>query len=143
MSIGLSIKVYNADKVAAEIGKDIDKMVGEFTALVISIYREMFEGSRTGRLYRRGSFTRRHSKGFGQRASGPGTRIHRASAPGEPLARETGKTQRSTTVRRLKSGVYRIRFGGNVGYWEFRDAVSQRRPTIMPALEKAAEQYFG
>lgn len=142
--IGLEIHVRGADAAAKGTEKEIDKMVGGFLQVVIAKYRQMFEGSRSGRLYRKGSFKRGASRGLrlnGRRARGAGSRIHRASAPGEPLAKDSGKTAQSYTVRRLKSGVYRLRFGGGVTYWEFRD--SQRRPTLMPAIEAAAEEYFG
>lgn len=141
--IGVSITVHDHG-VVAETEKEIDKIVGGFMEVVIAVYQQMFEGSRSGKLYRKGSFKAGQSKGLGigrKRARGAGTRIHRASAPGEPLAKDSGKTAQSYSVRRLKSGVYRIRFGGGVRFWEFRD--EGRRPTLMPALEKAAEIYFG
>jgi hypothetical protein len=141
---GLTITVKD-DGVAEHIERETDKMIGDFLQVVISVYQKMFEGSRSGRLYRQGSFKKGQSKGLGigrKRARGSGSRIHRASRPGEALARDTGKTARLSSVRRLKSGVYRIRFGGGVRYWEIRDD-GRERPTILPAIQKAAEIYFG
>lgn len=137
--IGVHITVKDHG-VIAEVERETDKMIGDFMQVLLSVYQQMFEGPRSGRLYRQGSFDRRSRIG-GVRPQGRGNRIHRASAPGEPLAKDTGKTARSYSVRRLKSGVYRIRFGGGVGFWELRD--TNRRPTIQPAIEKAAEIYFG
>jgi hypothetical protein len=137
---GLTITVHDHG-VADQIEKETDKMIGEFLRVVINVYQKMFEGSRSGRIVQQGRFDRRSRIG-GVRPQGKGQRIHRPSRPGEPLARDTGKTQRSYSVQRLKSGVYRIRFGGGVRYWEIRDD-GKARPTILPALEKAAEIYFG
>ncbi len=139
-SIGISMTVRGADEATASTLKEIDKMMGEFIQVFIACYRKMFEGSRSGHLYRKGSFGRGSRVG-GTRARGQGRRMHRASAPGEPLAKESGKSMNAFSVRRLKSGVYRIRFGGGAMYWEFRDA--QARPTVMPALEEASRIYFG
>lgn len=130
--------------IVAEAEKEIDKTIGDFLQVLIAVYKQMFEGSRSGRLYRKGTFKAGQSRGLGigrRRARGSGTRIHRASAPGEPLAKDSGKTARNFSVQRLKSGVYRIRFGGGVKYWEVRS--QGRRPTLLPAIEKAAEIYFG
>lgn len=142
--IGISITVKDHG-VVAEVEKDVDKMIGDFMQVVISVYQQMFEGPRSGILYNRGSFKKGQSKGLGigrKRARGIGNRIHRASRVGEPLAKETGETAKAYSVRRLKSGVYRIRFGGGVRFWEVR-ADGRNRPTILPTLEKAAEIFFG
>lgn len=142
--IGVTLTVKDHG-VVAEVERESDKIIGDFLRVVISVYKQMFEGGRSGILYRRGSFKKGQSKGLGigrKRASGPGRRIHRASRVGEPLAKDTGKTAQNYSVRRLKSGVYRIRFGGGVRYWEIRTD-GKNRPTIVPAIEKAAEIYFG
>lgn len=142
--IGLTMSVRGTNEAAQATEQELDKMAGEFMQVFISVYRKKFDGSRTGKLYDKGGFTAGSSRGLrlgGRRARGAGNRIHRASAPGEALAKDTGKSQNAFTVRRLKSGVYRIRIGGGAMFWEFRDA--QSRPTVMPALEEAAQIYFG
>lgn len=139
--IGLNITVQD-HSVAAGIDRDVDALIGRFAARIsFHFQRLMSTGTRSGRLYRKGGFDRRSRVG-GHRPSGRGSRIHRASAPGEPLASDTGKTARSVTVRRLKSGVYRVRVGGAAGYWEIGDQRNAARPTLLPAIEAAAEEIF-
>lgn len=139
--IGLTITVTGADRAADELGRDIDNLIGRFSERIsFHFTRLMTTGTRSGRLYRKGSFDRRSRIG-GQRPQGRGSRIHRASAPGEPLASDSGRTARSVTVRRLKSGVYRIRVGGAAGFWEVRND-GKSRPTLLPAIEAAADEIF-
>lgn len=139
--ISLNITTHN---IPAEIERDIDKKISEFAEMIPQeVARIMTSGTRSGNLYQRGHFSRRHSKGFGQRAEGPGTRIHRASAPGEPLSSDTGRTVSSMSVRRLASGVYRIRLAGGIGWWELKVPEKYRRPTLMTAIENSIDKVFG
>lgn len=129
--------------VAATIDKDVEKLEQELAYRIVDEARTMIDSSTpTGRLYRRGSFGRRHSRGFGQRAAGPGTRIHRASAPGQPPAEDTGRTYRDISVRRMGKGNYRVRFGGVAGYLEFGTRNMKPRPFIIPAIENAVQKVF-
>lgn len=138
--IGLNITVRD-NGVAEEIGRDVDNLIGEFVAKIEANFRRtMTTGTRSGRLYRKGRFDGRSRVG-GQRPQGKGNRIHRASAPGEPLATDTGRTLKTWSVRRLKSGVYRIRIGGGAAFWELR--AKDARPTLLPSIEAAAEEIFG
>ena len=122
----------------------IEKIQAELAYRIVDEAQQLIDDSiPTGRLYRRGSFNRRHSRGFGQRASGPGRRFHRASAPGQPPAKDTGKTYQSITVRRMAKGKYRVRFGGAAGYLEFGTSRMRARPFIIPAIEKAVRKTLG
>lgn len=71
-----------------------------------------------------------------------GATFHRASAAGQPLAEDTGESYRDMSVRRMAGGVYRVRFGGWTGYWEFVVPEDMRRPTVMPAIEAAVAKTF-
>lgn len=136
----LDIKIKDTG-VAARLEKEIEALELEFAENIAEATKEvMASGTRSGRLYRKGSF-RGNTKIGGIRARGRGNRIHRASAPGEPLAKETGATERSISVRRLKKGVVRIRIGGGIPFWELRD--NGKRPTVMAAVEIAAQKTFG
>ena len=138
---GLDIK-GSARNVPEEIEKDIDNLSRKFAANIVAAIPEvMRSGTRTGKLYRRGRFRRGQSRGLrGVRARGAGNRIHRASAPGEPLASDTGRTERSISIRQMRKGVIRIRVGGGVAFWELRGAGA--RPTVLPAIELAAQRTF-
>jgi hypothetical protein len=139
---GLSLNFTIEDHgIAAQIGKEVSELQDEFGRNLAEAIPEVMKGSRSGRLYRKGRFGRGARRGLGTTARGRGSRIHRASAPGEPLASDTGKTARSVSVRRMSKGVVRIRVEGALGYWEFRD--TGRRPTLYPAIELAAQRTFG
>jgi hypothetical protein len=139
---GLSIQFTIDDHgLAASLGKELEQLQAEFgNNLAEAIEEVMTTGNRSGILYRKGRFGRGARRGLGATARGRGNRIHRASAPGEPLASDTGRTVRSISVKRMSKGVVRVRVGGAIGYWEFRD--TGRRPTIYPAIEIAAKRTF-
>jgi hypothetical protein len=128
------------------IERDIDKLEKELAYRIVDEARTLIDSSiPSGRLYRRGSFKRGESRGLrlmGRRARGLGTRIHRASAPGQPPAEDTGKTYRDITVRRMGNGTYRVRFGGAAGYLELGTQNMKPRPYIVPAIEKAIAKVF-
>lgn len=141
--IGLSITI-NAGNLPEEIARDIDKIEQELAYRIVEESRALMDGSTPrGRLYRRGRFRARQSRGLGGRARGPGTRIHRASAPGQPPAEDTGKLYREITVRRLKSGHYRVRFGARyAGFLEFGTSRMAARPYVLPAIDTAVRKTF-
>src|SRR5688572_2293021 len=99
--LGLNIKIHNVNEVVRTVGKDIDKVAQELAYRIVDEARQLMdESTPAGRVYRRGGFTRRN-KFDGQRASGRGSRFHRASAPGQPPAEDSGKTYRDIHVRQV------------------------------------------
>jgi HK97 gp10 family phage protein len=142
--IDLKITI-EAGNIAEEIARDIDKLEQELAYRIVEESRALMDSSTPhGRLYRRGRFMARQSRGLsGSRARGPGSRIHRASAPGQPPAEDTGKLYREITVRRLKSGHYRVRFGARyAGYLEFGTSRMAARPFVLPAIDTAVRKTF-
>lgn len=143
--ISVDIKV-SAHNVSQEIERDIDKLEKELAYRIVDEARTLIDSSTpSGRLYRRGGFGRGASRGLrlqGRRARGSGTRIHRASAPGQPPAEDTGATYRNIHVKRLTSGRYRIRFGGSAGYLEVGTRNMKARPYIIPAIQRAVDKVF-
>lgn len=142
--IGLNITI-KAGNLPEEIARDIDKLEAELAYRIVDEARTLIDSSvPAGRVYRRGRFRRGQSRGLGGfRARGEGRRFHRASAPGQPPAEDTGKLYREITVRRLKSGEYRVRFGARyAGYLEFGTNRIAKRPFVLPAIEKAAQKTF-
>jgi hypothetical protein len=138
---GFSLDIsVSAVGVAEGVDQDIQQWVDEFGLNIGIAVEELMGGRRSGRLSRRGSFNRRHSKGLGQRAAGRGSRFHIPSAEDEPLATDTGDTVKSFSIRRLSKGTVRIRVSGGIGFWEFR--ASGARPTLIPAIELAARRTF-
>ncbi len=140
--IGLNIKV-TAHGVPEQVMRDIDKLEKELAYRIVDEARTLMDESvPSGRLYRRGGFKRGASRGLrlqGGRARGLGTRIHRASAPGQPPAEDTGRLYKDITVRRMGSGKYRVRFGAPyIGFLEFK----LNRPVVIPAIERAVEKTF-
>lgn len=142
LALALDIRFID-NGATAFIEKERNALVEEFANNIVEAISELMgSGTRSGKLYRKGKFDRRSRIG-GQRPSGPGQRIHRSSAPGEALARETERTEKTISVRRLANGNVRIRFGGGIAFWEFKLPASLRRPTVMPAVELAAQRTFG
>jgi HK97 gp10 family phage protein len=141
--IGLKISIVNGPQVAELIGRDIEKLEQELAYRIVDEARTLMDSSTPGgRLYRKGRFTRRNKVG-GQRASGAGMRIHRASAPGQPPAEDSGKLYRDIKVTRLKSGHYRVRFGASyAGYLEFGTRNMSARPFVLPSIQAAVEKTF-
>jgi hypothetical protein len=142
--IGLAVKI-KAHNIPAEIQRDIEKFEKELAYRIVDEARTLMDSSiPAGRLYRRGGFRRGMSRGLrGQRARGVGTRIHRASAPGQPPAEDTGRLYREITVRRMSSGRYRVRFGASyAGFLEFGTGRLRMRPFVMPAIERAVQKTF-
>jgi hypothetical protein len=140
LAVDIKIKAHN---LGANIEKDIDRLEQELAYRIVDEARTLIDSSTpAGRVYRRGSFGRRHSRGFGQRASGAGRRFHRASAHGQPPAEDTGRTYWDINVSRLSSGRYRVRFGGVAGYLEFGTSRMRPRPYILPAIENAVRKVF-
>lgn len=128
---------------------DIEKLEQELAYRIVDEARRIMDSSvPRGRVYRRAAIKGRRTKQgieAGLRASGKtrmitGYKFHRASAPGQPIAEDSGRSYRDITVTRLGSGRYRVRFGGWTGYWEFAVPDSMKRPTIVPAIEAAVEK---
>lgn len=140
--ISLDIRVTTTG-VLERIDKSIEKLEQELTYRIVDEARTLIDSSvPAGRIYRRGSFGRGASRGLGAKARGKGSRFHRASAPGQPPAEDTGKTYRDISVRRMRKGYYRVRFGGAAGYLEFGTSRMKPRPYILKAVEIAAEKTF-
>jgi hypothetical protein len=118
--IGLSvnIKVIGTPEAVRFIENKVDDLEMKLAEqIVIESRRLIDESTPTGRLYRRKAFGRGAVRGLGVRASGPGRRFHRASAPGQPPAK----------------------FGAPyAGYLEF----NLNRPFILPAIERAVDKVF-
>jgi hypothetical protein len=139
-------------RVAEELERDLDRLQEELAYRIVDEARRiMDESTPRGRVYRRGSIKGQRTKQgieAGLRRSGKtrmitGSQFHRASAPGQPIAEDTGESYRDITVRRVRKGTFRIRFGGWTGYWEFQVPPSMQRLTIMPAIEAAVDKTFG
>jgi hypothetical protein len=140
--IGMNIRFIDHG-IAGEIEVFTREVVQDFALeIAIAVEELMGSGARSGNIVRHGRFDRRSRVG-GLKPSGRGTRIHRPSAPGEPLATDTGGTVRSIKVRQLANGNVRIRFGGGIAFWEFKMPSGLRRPTVVPAIELAAQRTFG
>jgi hypothetical protein len=130
------------------IEKDID-VISEQLADQIQIEAQKIlevPPARHGRLYRRGAIKGRLTKKgllSGLKQSGNrliiGQNIHRASAPGEAPAKDTGRLQSNITVRKSGRGRYQVRFGAPyAGILEFE----LNRPFILPAIDAAVKAVF-
>jgi hypothetical protein len=140
--IGLSvnIKVIGTPEAVRFIENKVDDLEMKLAEqIVIESRRLIDESTPTGRLYRRKAFGRGAVRGLGVRASGPGRRFHRASAPGQPPAKDTGKLYRDIKAFRTGRGKVRVKFGAPyAGYLEF----NLNRPFILPAIERAVDKVF-
>lgn len=105
------------------------------------------ESTPQGRIYRRGAITgRRTAEGIrmglkprGKSRMVTGSRFHRASAKGQPPAKDTGHLYRDIKVVRSGRGKFRVLFGAKyAGFLEF----NLDRPFVFPAIEAAAQIVF-
>ena len=146
-AVSISIPT-NIPALVRAVESDIDKWEQELAYRIPDEARRLMdESTPTGRVYRRGSIRGRRTKAgieAGLRTSGRtrmvvGSRFHRASAPGQPPAEDTGRLYRDITVRRMASGRYRVRFGAPyIGFLEF----TLNRPVVIPAIEAAVQKTF-
>jgi HK97 gp10 family phage protein len=133
MSIELSVQVEGLDKLAKSseliqqrAKNEIEKALYASAKKVESdAKRSILDGNKTGRVYKRGNVT------------------HRASAPGEAPASDTGRLVNSfvTGLNRVAGGLssFIIAGGGTVKYariLEFGTTKMAPRPFMFPALEK-------
>jgi hypothetical protein len=148
-AISLQMTVRGSEDAIRATGRDIDKLEQELAYRIVDESRTLMDSSvPSGRVYRRGGFRRGQSRGLnagpGRRARGAGSRFHRASAPGQPPAEDSGRLYRDINVRRLSTGRYRVRFGaGYAGYLEFGTGRMRARPFVLPAIETAVQKTFG
>lgn len=142
ISLNISVRAFNL-----ELDRPIEQLEEQLAYYIVEESRsEIDESTPRGRLYRRGRFKSGESRGLNtgrrRRARGPGMRFHRASAPGQAPAEDTGKTYADIRVSRLKKGTYRIRFGGAAGYLEFGTSRMAARPFVIKGIERAVRRVF-
>jgi hypothetical protein len=131
-----------------DLGGDIDKLQQSFAEQIpVEAARIIDESQPKGRIYRRGAatgqFTKRGEraglKRRGKTRQEIASRFHRASAPGQAPASDTGRLKRDIKVQRTGRGIYRIVFGAPyAGILEFK----MDRPFALPAIEAAAKKVF-
>jgi len=132
MSAPVSVQITGMDRVQAAIrqfGQDVQDQVTaaiEATALeTITTVRKAIQGPpKTGREYRRGK---------------KGKIVHRASAPGEAPATDTGALVSSTYFTKVDP--FTAAIGSRLAYafhLEFGTRRMAKRPSWVPAAEKAA-----
>lgn len=89
--------IFDKRKLNAALKEAMGKTLDEFAEYIPEQQRKSVP---TGKLYKKGSFSGRNKIG-GVKASGRGTKVHRASARGQRPAIDTGKLNRSTKKKRL------------------------------------------
>jgi len=108
------------DSVAAEIAK---ALYASAKQVETEAKKSILSGQKTGRIYKRGSVT------------------HRASAPGESPASDTGRLVNSITANPAVDGEATVVAGrGSVKYaamLEFGTSKIAARPFMVPAMEKS------
>lgn len=141
LKINISIS-GDLDFIAKEI-EEIQRKIAE--QVPIEARRIIDESSPSGRVYRRKAITTRRTKAkerIGLRRRGKtrlisGYGFHRASAKGQPPAKDTGKLYRNIKVLRKNATEYRVVFGAPyAGYLEF----NLDRPFVLPAIEAAVRK---
>lgn len=127
MRANVNVTVAGVEQVRAairEFGKDIEKQVTDAvnaTGLetISDVKRSIQSGPKTGRIYRRGTVE------------------HRASAPGQAPATDTGRLVSSIYFKRV--GKYTAAIGSPLDYaqyLEFGTMKIEPRPSWIPAAEK-------
>lgn len=128
-----------------------DEISGYLTALSKAIPEKMREVTDesipSGHLYRRGVMTGRRTKALaalGLRSSGSrlitGGRFHRASAPGQPPAKDTDKLYRSGKVKSHGKYHKEISFANHLGYLDPAVGGHLNRPVLEEAITRALNE---
>lgn len=132
------------------ISSRLSRVVAESTFAVERDVKEQMQAPKRGRVYARGAITRAATKGTralglreragknGKRRAITGYKIHRASAPGEAPAIDTGQLVNSVRSQ-IKGLVGRIRAtAAHASRLEFL----MRRPSFGPALERERPRFL-
>ncbi len=125
--------------------KDVEAFEDRLSTRIVTEARRIVdESTPAGKVYRRGAITaRRTAAGIraGLRARGKtrmttGSQFHRASAPGQPWAKDSGRAYRDIKVMKTGRGRFRVAFNAPyIGYLEF----NLNRPVVIPAIEAAIQ----
>jgi hypothetical protein len=135
--LAITKKVGQSQLLLAAAGEDFQMRFAD--AIVRHSRRIMDESVPSGRIYRRRKF-KRGQRVQGVRARGPGQMFHRASAKGQPPAKDTGRLYNKIRAVRTGRGRVLVKFDAPyVGFLEFR----MDRPFVIPAIEAAAREIFG
>lgn len=143
--------IWNDAKRRAALSAVIFKVASEFERDVKTNIRESVPA---GKTYRRGRITkaitrntlnglRTFATSAGKKRAIVGYNFHRASAPGQPPAIDTGRLINSITVQKLSPLRYRI--ASSVRYAEPLDMGTRRiakRPFFFSVLAKHREHYL-
>jgi hypothetical protein len=131
-----------------DLEKDIEEIERQFAEQIpIEARRIVDESAPAGKVYRRGGIRARRTaagikaglRAYRKTRMTVGNQIHRASAPGQPWAKDSGRAYREIKVMRTGRGKFRVVFGAPyIGYLEF----NLNRPVVVPAVEAAANRIF-
>lgn len=126
----IAVKIEGLDKLSANLTQVRASIEKELTGAIRSAaekvrgeaIQSILEGSKSGRVYKRGNVT------------------HRASAPGEAPASDTGRLASSIQV--IQTGLESLVIAGRgqvkyARFLEFGTSKMAERPFMIPALEKS------
>lgn len=144
IEVRLSIAAQQAD-----LTSDLETFVRDLTDAIPDAARQVIDESvPAGRVYRRGVITARRSAaltrlGFtpaGRTRSVVGSRFHRASAPGQPPAKDSGRLYRGISARH---GKFRSKVVFDTPYAAFLEFGTMRmkaRPFLDAAVRRAISE---
>jgi hypothetical protein len=158
VTVKLESKIFQSGTLRREL---MDAVLRAAFAVEAGAKLRIKQGAKTGRTYRRGSIKRRvgekrarefREMGLRQSRTKPGSfvvgyRIHRASAPGESPASDSGHLANSIRTRPPKPGGNRIKAEVVVGaiYGRRLEEGGGRiaaRPYLAPAVEEVRPQFL-
>lgn len=125
MSAKIIIKYNRLPKIAARLPNAVGKIISKAALDIEAHAKQAMSGPRSGRIYKRGS------------------RIHQASAPGEPPAVDTGKLKNS--IRSEQIAVTKAIVSASAEYAAYLEFGTRRmaaRPYMRPAVEAVTPMFF-
>lgn len=136
--MNVTIRVNAENVTTGEIGPQMAEFIHRLVTDLSDTMKRSFAGPKSGRIYRRSHETRRRSSGNPFRRL---ELIHRASAPGEAPANDTGSLARSFKMRFPSQFLGELEIGA--AYAEFLELGTGRmaaRPYVGPAIRSVTAQ---
>jgi hypothetical protein len=143
MNIEVTINTRGIDMATVNLTR-LDQIVRAMALTTQANAQASMTGPKSGRLYRKGR--RRRGAGVARRRTKP--RMHRASAPGEAPARDTGNLANAIGIRQIGNMTWEVyvrqpasKYGAALEFGSPRRRLAPR-PFMRPALERVRKPFI-
>lgn len=133
-TVRVTLDVTKLNMIATHTRVGFDQVVGSIATEIANAAKTSMRGAKHGRAYAKGVSKWRRVKGQKVAAA---IRLHRASAPGEAPAIDTGNLVNSIEAVRIGNAHWRVNVYAEYGaFLEFGTSRMQPRPFLRPACRK-------